>query len=180
MGFEASVQRWVPESQISANSESAQFGPPRCVLGTHRRTCPGDMSLLWQPCSELCQKHRQHSSSWGWGRCRCGHVLVLWSPVRGMRLGEQAQERRQPLPEKVPERPWEGRVWIQPDFPPRGPNCPFPDNLVLGRSLWLQVTAGKSDPLSSPHCLPDWVLQKLLRLTVTNQKQWVQPGFRLP
>lgn len=61
------------------------------------------------------------------------HVLILWWPVGGMRLGEQALERRQPLPEKVPERLWEGRVRIQPDFPPGGPDCAFPDSLVVGR-----------------------------------------------
>lgn len=92
--YEASVQRWVPGSQISANSESAQFGPLRCVLGTHRRTCPGDMSLLWQPCSELCQKQTtQFLLGLGalpmWA-CACSLVASKGHEARGASTGKTA------------------------------------------------------------------------------------------
>lgn len=52
-----------------------------------------------------------------------GGALVLWFPLRGVRLREQVLEKRGPLQERDLERSWEGRVCrgaeqIYPDFPP--------------------------------------------------------------
>lgn len=146
--YEASVQRWVAESWISENSESAEFEPPRCVGEAFRRACPSDPTSQPTPTATgspvwSCAKDADSAAPPTAGSTS-GRALVPWLSLGGVRLGEQVLEKGQPLQEgsgavlgrEGQQRGWAGQPRLSPEAPPapsQTERCPWRMTLVPGR-----------------------------------------------